>query len=317
MYHTENRKPKLRKIALGFLTVSIILGCIFFLYENPEILNFQALFPKDPSQEELVNYALSLINSDRQLKGLQNVTLSSITSGQQHAEDMLKNGYMGHWDTQGYKPYMRYTLAGGKGAVSENCAWQGQTGNIFSIEVKSTIKDLEYSMMYDDASSNWGHKENIVNPLHNKVSIGIAYNRNNVYLVQDFEDDYVAWNQLSFNNNQVLMQGITQKQELTIQSIAIFYDNPSVLTASQLNNYPYNGGYSAGTYVGMALPPNWQATGAVTITADNWSQSGSTFQFSFSMSQAIAKYGQGVYTLYVQFGASTADSLTTYSVWIT
>jgi hypothetical protein len=76
------------------------------------------------SHEELVNYALSLINSDRQSNGLQNVTLSSIDSGQRHADEMLANQFFSHWDINGYKPYMRYTLAGGKGAVAENCAAQ-------------------------------------------------------------------------------------------------------------------------------------------------------------------------------------------------
>lgn len=272
--------------------------------------------PIAQNQEAFANYALSLINTDRQQHGLQNVSLSSINSGQLHAEEMLKKSYFSHWDTNGYKPHMRYTLAGGQGAVAENIAWQGLTGNIFGIDVKSTLKDMQWSMMYDDASSNWGHKDNILNPLHNKVSIGIAYDNHNVYFVQDFEDDYVTWNTLSVNSNQVTMQGTIQKQGLTIQSVSIFYDKPTSLTVAQLDNSPYNGGYDPGTYVGMALPQNWQATGAITIPADSWNQNGVSFQISFSLSQAIAAYGKGVYTLYVQTGPSTADSLTTYSVWI-
>jgi uncharacterized protein YkwD len=268
------------------------------------------------SQIELLQYALSLINSDRQAVGLQNVSLSIIDSGQIHADNLLRNGYLSHWDIQGYKPYMRYTLAGGEGAVSENCAWQGVTGNIFPIDVKSFLRDMEYSMMYDDASSNWGHRDNILTATHNKVSIGVAYDNHNAYLVQDFEDDYVIWNTLSFNIKQVTMKGIIQKQGLNIQNVAIFYDNPTNLTVIQLENSPYNDGYDPGTYVGMALPPNWQATGAITITADTWNIAADSFQISFSLSQAISAYGKGVYTLYLETGSSTADSLTTYSIWI-
>ena len=54
--------------------------------------------------------------------GLTNVTLSAIDSAQLHAENLLDNNYFSHWDLNGYKPYMRYTLAGGSGSVSENCA---------------------------------------------------------------------------------------------------------------------------------------------------------------------------------------------------
>jgi uncharacterized protein YkwD len=308
----EKRRPKLKNFALGILSVAIIFVAFFFLYENPNILNLQNLLPKTPSHDELVNYALSLINSDRQSKGVTNVSLSQENSGQLHAEDMLKQHYFSHWDTNGYKPYMRYTLAGGKGAVTENIA---ATLGHYS-DLKQAIANNEWQMMYDDSASNWGHKDNILNPLHNKVSVGIAYDSNNIYFVEDFENDYVSWNVLNVNDNRVTMQGTIQKQGLTIQSVSIFYDNPQTLTVAQIESAPYNGGYDPGTYVGMVLPPNWQATGAITITSDNWNQNGNNFQIGFSMSQAIATYGKGVYTLYVQTGPSTADSLTTYSVWV-
>jgi len=229
---------------------------------------------------------------------------------------MLANDFFSHWDTNGYKPYMRYTLAGGQGAVAENCAWEGLTGNIFGIDVKSALKELEWSMMYDDASSNWGHRDNILNPLHNRVSIGVAYDNHNVYLVQDFEDDYISWNILNVANDQVAIDGTIQGQQSDIEQIAIFYDNPTPLTPSQLEQAPYQGGYDAGTYVGLALPPKWQATNGITITADSWTQSGNDFQISFSLSQAVAAFGKGVYTLYLETGSSTADALLTYSVWI-
>jgi hypothetical protein len=211
---------------------------------------------------------------------------------------------------------MRYTLVGGQGSVAENIAWQRETGNILAINVTSALESMEWGMMNDDASSNWGHKDNILNPLHNKVSIGIAYDDHNVYFVQDFEDAYVTWTERNVNGNQVTLQGSIQKEGLNIQSVTIFYDKPTNLTIIQLENPPYQDGYDPGTYVGMALPQNYQATGAITITADNWSQNGNNFQISFSLSQAIATYGTGVYTLYVETGSSTADSLTTFSVWV-
>ena len=229
---------------------------------------------------------------------------------------MLKDNYVGHWDTNGYKPYMRYTLAGGKGCVAENCVWQGVTDNTSPIDIKSFLKDMEYSLMNNDSSSNWGHRDNILDPLHNKVSIGIAYDYSNVYLVQDFENDYVSWNTLSYNSNHVTLQGEILKQNSTIQSVSIFYDKPQNLTAAQLNSAPYNDGYDPGEYVGLALPLNFQANDGITITCDSWNLQGSSFQISFSMSEAIAEFGAGVYTLYMQIGPSTADSLTTYSIWI-
>ena len=66
---------------------------------------------------------------------------------------------------------------------------------------------MQWGMMYDDAESDWGHRDNILNPFHNKVSIGIAYNNNAIYLVQDFEDDYLQWNIVTEQSNEVTMTG--------------------------------------------------------------------------------------------------------------
>jgi uncharacterized protein YkwD len=276
--------------------------------------------PDTEKQSELVNYALSLINADRQKNGLQNVTLSSINSGQVHADEMLANDYFSHWDTNGYKPYMRYTLAGGEGAVAENCAWQGLTGNIFGIDVKSALSDLEYSMIYEDAASNWGHRDNILDPLHNKVSIGIAYDNHNIYLVQDFEDDYVSWSSLSASNNQVTMRGTITQKTFSFSQIGIYYDKTASLTSQQLSNAPYQGGYDSGTYVGMVVSPPPEGsyydspTRGILIEASTWSQSGQSFSISFDLSSAKAKCGSGVYTLYLWTDSDCY--LTTYSIWI-
>jgi len=60
--------------------------------------------------QELVDYALVLINNDRQSNGKENVTLSNVNSAQIHADNMLKHSFFSHWDLNGYKPYMRYSL---------------------------------------------------------------------------------------------------------------------------------------------------------------------------------------------------------------
>ena len=265
--------------------------------------------PSEFSHEELIDYALSLINSDRQSMGLQNVTLSTIDSGQLHAENMLKNKVLSHWDTNCYKPYMRYTLASGKGAVYENVAWLYNSGGLDPVEA---IEKLEHDMMYDDASSNWGHRDNILNAFHNKVSIGIAYDSNNVYFVQDFEDDYITWTTLSLST-QVVMQGTILTKEDSISQIAIYFDNPTPLTTQQLDNSPYDNGYDAGTYVGLVVSGGWEATEGITITATTWSQSGSNFDIAFDLSPAFTKYGKGVYTLYLW--TDSDNCLTSFSIW--
>jgi uncharacterized protein YkwD len=264
---------------------------------------------KPSINEELVNYALMLINNDRHANGKENVTLSNINSAQIHADNMLKHSFFSHWDLNGYKPYIRYTLAGGQGSVSENCAWVYSSG---FIDPKEALEDMQWNMMNDDADFDWGHRKNILDSLHNKVSIGVSYNNTAICLVQDFEDDYISWDTLTVSNNEVTMKGTMIKQDSTIHQVAIHYDNPIPLTVEQLMNPPYKGGYTMGTFVGMALPSGWESAGGVTITAPVWTQDGQNFEIRFDLSAALDSYGEGVYTLLLW----TEDNyLTTYSVW--
>lgn len=303
---------KSRWILLSFgaiaLTVFVLLAGFWHLSFFPTATNPNQNKAPSASQEELVSYALSLINADRKSSNVQNVTLTSIDCAQKHAEDMLKNHYFSHWDTQGYKPYVRYTLAGGKGAVDENLASQSGT----YLDVKQAIKDLEWSMVNDDADWNWSHRSNILDFFHNKVSIGIAYDDSNVFLVEDFEDEYVNWTTLKAQDGNVTMNGGIIFSGLAISEVEIFYDATTNLTGEQLSNQPFNGSYTPGTLVGAAVPSGWQSRQGITITATIWSQMGQDFQISFDLSPAFAQKGRGIYTLYLF--VNTERALTTYSI---
>jgi len=303
---------RLKNVALVIVAISSIVVLLFVILLNPislPTITLPGFSPKKYSHEELVNYALSLINIDRQSNGLQNVTLSDTSSGQQHADNMLNQNFYSHWDLNGYKPYMRYTLAGGQGSVSENIAWLYSSG---LIDHKEALEDLQWEMMYNDSHANWGHRDNILNSFHNKVSIGISYNDNNLYFVQDFENDHIEWETLTFINNEVAMEGKILKQGLSIKDAAIYYDDPTPLTVDQIMKPPYDFAYGMGIFVGMALPQSWEAVGGITITAQVWTQAGQNFEIRFNLSEAFTTHGKGVYTLCLQ----TKDNfLTTYSVW--
>ena len=75
--------------------------------------------------EELRSYVVDLINKDRAAHGVPPVALGTNPAAQLHAEDMLKHDYQGHWWSDGTKPYMVYTLTGGKSYAAENSASSG------------------------------------------------------------------------------------------------------------------------------------------------------------------------------------------------
>ncbi len=295
-------------MALVIVAISSIV-VLLFLLRHPISLTLPGFSPKNYSHEELVDYALSLINSDRQSNGLQNVTLSDTSSGQQHADNMLNQKFYSHWDLNGHKPYMRYTLAGGQGSVSENIAWMYSSG---FIDPKEALEDLQWEMMYNDSHADWGHRDNILDPFHNKVSIGISYNDNNLYFVQDFENDHIEWETLTVINSEVTMEGTILEEGLSIEHVVIYYDNPAPLTVEQVTKPPYDFSYDSGTFVGMALPSGWEVLEGISVSAQVWNQTEQNFEIQFNLSEAFTTHGKGVYTLCLQ----TEDNfLTTYSVW--
>lgn len=285
-----------------------MLAALFVIYEHP--ISFPNILQPNYSHDELVNYALSLINSDRKADGLLNVSLSQVSSAQKHADDMLRNDFFSHWGTDGSKPYMRYTLTGGRGAVAENIA--AFTRGV-PWDLKAALNSLESNMMNNDAASNWGHRDNILNPFHNEVSIGVSYGSGQAYLVQDFIDYYVQWSTFTVTQGGVSLVGSLSKP-MSLNQVNIFYDaQSSNLTNDQLENPPYTGSYTQGTFVGMALPPNYRSQQGITITAQTWVQSGLLFEVRFDLSPAFNAHGIGVYTIYLQ--TADQDSLTSYSIW--
>ncbi len=273
---------------------------------------------------QLDAYALNLINTDRHQFGLQNVTLSNETSGQQHAQNMLANYYFSHWDIYGMKPYMRYTLVGGNGAVAENVAYRYSASCLFSVcsgnvNVPVALKQMEYSMMYNDsACCNNGHRDDILDPHHNQVSIGIAYNSSSAYFVEDFVNNYISWNNFGVNQAtaEMYLSGAAQTG-YNLASVLVTYDAPVVnMTRVQLDN---TSSYSFGKQVaGVASNPAYYYPGLTTILADQYTTNGRSFSVAFNLKSLIAKFGPGEYTVLIWLNDTTGSSFiaSTYTIFV-
>jgi len=303
---------------------STTAGTVLSLGQSPLIQNGSANVSYPADYQLLAAYALNVINQDRGEFGLGNVTLSPVPSGQQHADSMLYFGYFSHYDTQGYKPYMRYTLLGGVGAVEENIAFISWESAYYTgvSGVEKSIRSLEYSMMYNDsACCNNGHRTNILNPLHDRVSIGIAYNSTALFFVEDFENYYANLN-VGLAGLTVSLVGAPVNASQGSTAMAVFFDPaPTPENASVLNSGPRE--YDPGTLVGGIFPPcifvcPYSQTG-LTVYATTWQYTSSIVNLSFSLSGFVRRFGPGVYTLYLLSGSNTnssiADALTSISVF--
>ncbi|MCL5430391.1 MAG: CAP domain-containing protein [Candidatus Marsarchaeota archaeon] len=322
---------------VGIVTLIVVLGILFIIIDNlpasntiiTNIFNSTTSVQQNLSypsttigqqnipQSQVINYTLKAINQDRHKFGLKNVTYSNITSGQQHSESMLQNDYFAHWDVFGLKPYMRYTLVGGRGAVSENVAYIYKSNGI---NVYNSISSMEYSMMYNDsACCNNGHRFNILDPNHNQVSIGVAYNSTTIYLTEDFIDNYISWfyGTPSYGNNGDASLKGTIQSGYHLLDVEVGYDSPvQNMTKSQLDAL---GSYGYGTAVaGIGYTINgrrYYFPGLETLNATTYTTSGQNFDVEFNMNGLIKNYSAGEYTIFVWLTNSTGSSVSSCSTY--
>jgi uncharacterized protein YkwD len=280
------------------------------------------------SVNQTILFTLRQINQEREKFGVPNVTLSNVTSGQQHAESMLYYNYFSHWDTFGMKPYMRYTLLGGKEAVDENVAYNEQVNetclgpvcSVRQINVTAAITRMNDQMLYNDSiCCNNGHRNNTLNPNHNQISIGVAYNRTTIYLVEDFINNYITWLNgtpgLVKDSQDVYLNGLTDGNT-KFSFIQINYDpTPQNLSDGML---AATKSYDQGQPVaGVAYGPYYYEN-VQTIDASTYNVNGDYFDVGFNMSSVIKNYGAGVYTIDLFLTNSTGGKFlgTTYSIFI-
>jgi uncharacterized protein YkwD len=146
---------------------------------------------------EAQRFVLGLVNRDRKKAGLEPVALDEAASkaGLRHARDMAAKGFTGHLGSDGSTPEQRYTEGGGTDFVQENAACLSDTIER-ELDAKPRFDQAKlaalHQMFMDEVPPNDGHRRNILNPLHNRVGIGLAQPASvpQPCLTQEFVDDY-------------------------------------------------------------------------------------------------------------------------------
>jgi uncharacterized protein YkwD len=335
-------KSAARKVVTGIVVAIVVVAVIILLSpalvnfviqqkDNPAITILQPLPSQQPKivpHEELVQHALDLINKDRTDFGLLPVKLSSNQAAQTHAENVFRTKQISHWNTEGEKPYMTYTQYGGKGSVQQNVAIAGFSAEEYKqcvtnilvdcekIELLPTIEDLQFEMMYNDKECcNDGHRNNILDPRHTHVSIGIVYDHYYLAFVQNFENNYGL--NVDMKNSEIKISGTLLDGEL--DHIGIYYDEMPTQEVYEQNKHLLS--YSTGELVAMVvkpLPPGYyyeSLQGYNLIEANRWSVQDDSVNVMFDLADAVDK--DGAYTLFtmVKDGEEIFD-VTSYSVFV-
>lgn len=148
-----------------------------------------------PDLGAAAHYMVELINRDRQAAGLSPVQWdeTAARAAQAHAEEMASYVYLSHWNLAGYGPEHRYFFAGGRDAVRENVyAYYQRSSAGVGIPIqdwKAIVENAQEALM-----ESAGHRDNILQPSHTHVGIGIGYNAalGEVRIAQEFVDRYVT-----------------------------------------------------------------------------------------------------------------------------
>ena len=193
---------------------------------------------------EMRQYMLELINVERTSAGLVPVKLGDNPAAQIHAKDMLENCFGGHWGTDGLKPYMRYSLAGGYQYNAENVSGLSYCIKPYeNYSVTPPKQDVREAISGFMASP--GHRDNMLDPHHRTVNIGIAWDKHNMKIAQHFEHAYIHFDELpSIDNGVLSFSAMARNINLSYDITAsISYDPPPhSLTPGQLAHtycYPY------------------------------------------------------------------------------
>lgn len=288
--------------------------------DSPSLEYGDKPLPTLPGIQTLGSYMLELINHDRTRHGISRVAPGSNEAAQLHAEDMWKHKYISHWTTDGQKPYMAYTVAGGRGVIGENIATSDlYADDTFEViagvilgkmqhDPAETIRSLQWGMMYDDAGSDWGHTRTTLSSEYEFVNIGVAYDESGLYLAQHFEANRVTTEEaLLDSHGRLSIRAVSHKSGLKLSQVLVFEDEWPVrragwdLRAESPDSYGTGGGFQPGGSAPSAIVIRPVRAGYYyenlpknVFVADEWSEASDSIKIN---AQISAPESRIVYTI--------------------
>lgn len=186
---------------------------------------------------------LKVINSSRKRYGAKPVKLDIMASrlANKMSREAAENGYVGHWNLAGEKPYHRYAFAGGYDHVSENAFGEWNT----TFELDADPDEIAYLMkagheaFMEERAPNDGHKQVIISKDHNYVGIGYHLAGKQFRYYEEFIDRYFEFenipSQVEPGENTSITVNTDGKSYLYF--MIVYYENfPKPMTPKQISS---------------------------------------------------------------------------------
>jgi hypothetical protein len=144
-----------------------------------------------------------------------------------HCAEMLGEKYTSHWNRAGWKPYLRYAAAGIRDATGENI-WShwGTELNLSSDNVLAELIAGHKSFLAEKTPDD-GHRQNILQPGHTHVGIGVAYTRDAIRMIQVFATRAATLEPLPLRAtlaDSLLARGRVTQPGAEFFSVSVFYE---------------------------------------------------------------------------------------------
>lgn len=177
---------------------------------------------------ELRANILEMVNEERAVAKVPPVAMDALATrvATGHATEMALHEFASHWGRNGFKPYHRYSFAGGTEATQENVS---AADNTWSNKLSDLKQDTSYLhlRMYQETPPNDGHRKTILEPQHTHVGFGIAVDKLRLRLVELFVARYLevkAVPREAKPGSQVVFAAKMLKRDHTLNHVEVFYE---------------------------------------------------------------------------------------------
>jgi len=171
---------------------------------------------------------LKQVNSERQAEGLSELALDELASrvAGEHAADMSKNEYIGHWGSDGLKPYQRFSFAGGIDGIRENVSAAYNIAGLSPLRVFSDLRDM-HARMLAEKPPNDGHRQSILTSQNTHVGFGVALKGRDLRLTELYLARYLQlkpFTQTAKLKATITLSGKLLSPKYALHEVDVYYE---------------------------------------------------------------------------------------------
>ena len=191
---------------------------------------------------------LEVVNKSRKQYKVPPVQLDILASrvANKQCKEAAEQGFRGHWNARGEKPYHRYAFGGGTDHVTENASATWVEGGSFDRSPQNFAKlmvNLHGQFMAEKAPHD-GHKQTIIDKNHNFVGLGCHMTATEFRYYEEFIDRYAVTGPVPkrVRSGEEFIVEVTPDMGYFLYSAVAYYEKPpKAMTVAQVNrknSYP-------------------------------------------------------------------------------